>query len=187
MHTTHKDRKDKDPVDSDPTNTEIVRYLQRGSMHFCTVLRRHIYKPSSRFEFRTQFGGTPHCFEAQFVDLQDFKVVCTTTKETFRKYRRAYALTSLLHDKCFSDVEAFAVACRNALGDDIQTEPLAGCIFVDGQCVDELIDAPEEKAIDQKQLATDVQKLQGSTKIMQDILAQIVTSMYVARADSARE
>ena len=176
------------PTDSDPTNEEIVAYLQRGSMHFCPVLRRHV-GTTFKFEFRTDyFQGMTHHFEGTFVDLtQKSKVLCTTTEETFDKYPRAKALKSLLEDVCFPSVEAFAVSCRNAMGDNIETFDLARCIFVDDQCVDELIDAPEEKAIDQKQLATDVQKLQGSTKIMQDILAQIVTSMYVARADSARE
>ena len=141
MPPTDNDPKDKDPVDSDPTNEEIVGYLQRGSMHFCPVLRRHV-GTTFKFEFRTD----SHHFEGTFVDLtQKSKVLCTTTEETFDKYPRAKALKSLLFDQCFPDVEAFAVACRNALGDNIETFDLAGCIFVDDKCVDEILDALEDK------------------------------------------
>ena len=126
-----------------PTNADITRFF------FLSMDKK--FKVTT-FEFRTEFGGTLHHFEAQFVDLKDFKVLCTTTKETFFKYPRAYALTSLFHDKCFSDVEAFAVACRNALGDDIQTEPLPGSIFVNGQCVDEILSDLEEQDNDEKEV-----------------------------------
>jgi hypothetical protein len=160
-----------------PTNADIVRYLHLVGMNSSrsNVVIDEKYMFTS-FEFRTNFGGTPLCFEAQFVDLKDFKVLCTTTKETFFKYPRAYALTSLLHDKCFSDVEAFAVACRNALGDDIQTEPLTGSIFVNGQCVDELLEVLEAKG---KELRAEVKTMQEKI----DMLAQIVTILCVKHTD----
>ena len=155
------------PTDNDPTNEEIVTYLQRGSMHFCPVLRRHV-GTTFKFEFRTDyFQGMTHHFEGTFVDLtQKSKVLCTTTEETFDKYPRAKALKSLLFDQCFPNVEAFAVACRNALGDNIETFDLAGSIFVNGKCVDELLSVLEEKANEEKELATEVQKLKDKMYIL---------------------
>ena len=128
-----------------PTNADIARCLQRMSMHFCKFKSTDKKFKVTTFEFRTEFGGTLHHFEAQFVDLKDFEVLCTTTKDAFAKYERGNALTSLLYDSCFSDVEAFAVACRNALGDNLETLPLAGSIFVNGQCVDEILSDLEEQ------------------------------------------
>ena len=136
------DPKGNDPIDRDPTNEEVVAYLHNGSRHWCPVLLKHVGTRPSGFEFRTEFEGMTHHFEAMFmfVDLKDSKVMCTTTAEAFGKYPRANALKSLLHDKCFHDVEAFAVACRNALGDNITTFSLAGSIFVKGECIDKLLD-----------------------------------------------
>ena len=54
-------------------------------------------------------------------------------------------LKSLLHVKCFTSVVEWAVTCRNALGDNIETFDLAGCIFVDGECVTKILDALEDK------------------------------------------
>ena len=146
MRPTDNDPKGNDPIDRDPTNEEIVAHLQRGSMHFCPVLKRHVGQACRFFEFRTDFfQGMPHHFQAMFVDMQDYKVLCTTTADEFDKYPRANALKSLLHGKCFASVVEWAVACRNALGDNIQTFDLAGCIFVDDKCVDEILDVIEDK------------------------------------------
>ena len=159
-----------------PTNADIVRYLHRVSMHFCKLKPTMDEKFNfTTFKFHTNFGGTPHCFDAQFVDLKDFEVVCTTTKNAFAKYERAKALTSLLYDSCFCDVEAFAVACRNALGDNIETFDLTGSIFVNGQCVDELLSVLEENTKEEKELATEVQKL----KDKMNILTQLMTMFCV--------
>ena len=129
-----------------PTNADIARYLHRVSMHFCmsnpTMDEKFNF---TTFEFRTEFGGTLHHFEAQFVDLKDFKVLCCNTEHTLEQYDRGNALKSLLKMRTFSDVEAFAVACRNALGDNLETLPLAGSIFVNGQCVDEILSDLEEQ------------------------------------------
>ena len=154
-----------------PTNADIVRYLHRVSMHFA-MLKPTMDQSLSfyQFEFRTDVGGTPHVFEAKFVDLKDFEVVCTTTKDAFAKYERAKALTSLLYDSCFCDVEAFAVACRNALGDNLETFDLAGSIFVNGQCVDELLPVLEEKTNEEKELATEVQKLKNGICILTQLM-----------------
>jgi len=154
MRPTDNDPKGNDPVDRDPTNEEIVHYLQRGSKRFCPTLQRHVGAPFE-FELRTNFfQGMMHHFKAMFVDLTPTsKVLCTTSAEEFDKYPRANALKSLLLDKCFPSVEAFSVACRNALGDNIQAFDLAGNIFVNDQCVDEAIDALDAKATEEKMLA----------------------------------
>ena len=171
------------PVVTKPTNAEIVRYLHRVSMHFA------MFKPTMdqslsfhQFEFHTDVGGTPHVFEAKFVDLKDFEVVCTTTKDAFAKYERAKALTSLLYDSCFCDVEAFAVACRNALGDNLETFDLAGSIFVNGQCVDELLSVLEEKANEERELATEVQKLKNGICILTQIVTMLCDNPALPRS-----
>ena len=190
MRPTDNDPKGNDPVDRDPTNEEIVAYLQRGSMHFCKVLQRNIGKPCPVFEFRTDFfQGMQHHFQAMFVDMKDYKVLCTTTADEFDKYPRAHALKSLLHGKCFPSVEAFAVACRNALGDNIETFDLAGYIFVDGKCVDEIIDALDAKAHEEKELAkelatevkqltAEVKALEAKLKLVVGLIHEISTEFY---------
>ena len=162
------------PTDNDPTNEEIVAYLQRGSMHFCPVLRRHV-GTTFKFEFRTDyFQGMTHHFEGTFVDLtQKSKVLCTTTEETFDKYPRAKALKSLLFDQCFPNVEAFAVACRNALGDNIETFGLAGYIFVDGECVTKVLGALDAKVTEEKELATEVKELAAEVKTLKAKLTAV--------------
>ena len=177
MRPTDNDPKGNDPVDRDPTNEEIVHYLQRGDMRFCPVLRRHVGS-TFKFEFRTNYlQGITHHFEAMFVDLTPkSKVLCTTTADDFDKYPRAKALKSLLEDVCFPSVEAFAVSCRNAMGDNIETFDLAGCIFVEDQCVDEIIDALDAKATEEKELAkelaTEVKELTAEVK---EVAAEVKT------------
>ena len=185
MRPTDNDPKGNDPVDRDPTNEEIVAYLQRGDMHFCPVLRRHV-GGTFKFEFRSDFfQGMQHHFQAMFVDMKDYKVLCTTTADEFDKYPRAHALKSLLHGKCFPSVEAFAVACRNALGDNIETFDLAGYIFVDGKCVDELIDAADAalatKATEAKNLDAKVHKMQCDIELLKfkmQIVTELCTTLY---------
>ena len=164
------------PAVMKPTNAEIVRYLHRVSMHFA------MFKPTMdqslsfhQFEFRTEVGGTPHVFEAQFENLATFKVMVTSTKEDLAKYPKGNALKSLLFRQSFPDVEALAVACHNAIGFNIETLDLAGSIFVNGKCVDELLSVLEEKANEEKELATEVQKLKDKMYI----LTQIVTMLCV--------
>ena len=156
-----------------PTNADIRRFF------FLSMDKKFNV---TTFEFRTEFGGTLHHFEAQFVDLKDFEVLCTNTKDAFAKYERGNALTSLLYDSCFSDVEAFAVACRNALGDNLETLPLAGSIFVNGQCVDEILSDLEEQDNDEKQLTTEVKKM----KVTLHLLTQLVTEMCIKHPDFHR-
>ena len=173
---TNADNDRNDPAVMKPTNAEIVRYLHRVSMHFA------MFKPTMdqslsfhQFEFRTDVGGTPHVFEAQFENLATFNVMVTSTEESLTTYPRGNALKSLLFRQSFRDVEAFAVACRNALGDNIETFDLAGCIFVNGKCVDELIVDLQDMAAEKKQLATEVKNLQDKM----NILTQLVTMFCV--------
>ena len=201
MRPMDNDPKGNDPIDRDPTNAEIVAYLHNGSRHWCPVLRKHV-GTSWDFEFRTEFEGTPHCFLAQFMDLKDFKLLCINTEHTLGEYDRGNALKSLLLMRTFFDVEAFAVACRNALGDNIATCSLAGSIFVNGQCVDKLLDALEDKrfakvfvepvtspaedktdkkepaspAEDKKELAEEVDKLKQQMHTLMQIVTILVES-----------
>ena len=178
MRPTDTDPKGNDPVDRDPTNAEVVGYLRHVSLQFAFFKDKASIDQSlsfHQFEFRTDVGGTPHIFEAQFEDLATFKVMVTSTKETLATYPRGNALKSLLFRQPFPDVEAFAVACRNALGDNIETFDLAGCIFVNGKCVDELIVDLQDMVAEKKQLATEVKNLQDKI----NILTQLVTMFCV--------
>jgi hypothetical protein len=178
MPPTDNDPKGNDPTDRNPTNEQIVHYLQRGSMHFCPVLRRHI-TPAFEFELRTNFfQGMMHHFKAIFVDLTPTSnVLCTNSIEEFDKYPRANALKSLLFDKCFRSVEAFTVACRNALGDNIETFDLAGCIFVNDKCVDELIVAADAAAVATLKTTEDLAAEVETLKIQMHIMLQLVTKL----------
>jgi len=163
MRPTDNDPKGNDPIDRDPTNEEIVDHLQRGlvmRMHFCPLIGKRVGKKLTTFEFRTKFDGAEYRFEGMWLDGTETKVLAGLIN---KEYSRGKAISSLIDDKCFPSVEAWVVACRNALGDNIDTFPLAGCIFVDGQCVDELIDAADaaaaalaaEKTEDQEPAADD--------------------------------
>jgi len=144
MRPTDNDPKGNDPVDRDPTNAEIVQFLRHTSLHFALHKDKATMDQSlnfQHFEFRTDIKGVPHVFEAQFTDLATFKVTVTSTKETLVAYPRGKALKYLLYDVCFPDVETFAIACRNAGGDNTETVDLARSIFINGKCVDEAIEA----------------------------------------------
>jgi hypothetical protein len=210
MRPTDNDPKGNDPIDRNPTNEEIVAYMHVHGMHFCPVLRQTVGKKVTKFEFRTEFKGTLHCFEGTFLDgSASSKVLGTTPKEQFQKYARAKALEALLDDVCFPTVEAFAISCRNALGDNIDEVSLAGAIFVEGKCVDELLDALEDKRFaevfvepvaspaevktDDKELTTedktDTKNLAIEVKILKhkiQFITQLVTMLCV-QADYHRE
>lgn len=191
------DSKDNDPPDNDPkgndpvyrapTNAEIAGYLRQMSLHFA------MFKPFMdesfrfhQFEFRTDVGGTPHIFEAQFTDLATFKVMVTSSEETLAKNHRGNACKSLLYDKCFRDVEAFAVACRNALGDDLDSVPLAGSVFVNGKCVDELLAVLQNMAIEEQQVANEVKNLKENINILASVMTKMLTTMLI-KADFPRQ
>jgi hypothetical protein len=137
------DPKGNDPIDRDPSNEEIVDYLKHGLvLRICPILDRRIGQQLTTFELRTNFQGAQYHFDGMWLDGTGTKVLAGATN---KEYARSKALASLLDDKCFPSVEAWVVACRNALGDNIDTFPLAGAIFVEGQCVDELLDALKDK------------------------------------------
>jgi hypothetical protein len=166
------------PTDNDPkgkTNPEIVDYLTRGRvMRKCPIVDRRIGLQLTNFEFRTNFQDAEYHFEGMWLDGTGTKVLAGLINKEFT---RAKALASLLDDKCFPSVEAWVVACRNALGDNIDTFPLAGCIFVQGQCVDELIDAAADaaaaKATEEKNLAAEVKQMQMHIEILTQIVTQL--------------
>ena len=178
MRPTDNDPKGNDPIDRDPTNEEIVGYLRHVSLHFAFLKDKARMDQSlsfHQFEFRTEVGGTPHIFEAQFENLATFPVMVSSTEETLATYPRGAALKSLMYRQSFRDVQAFAVACRNALGDNIETFDLARSIFVNGKCVDELIVDLQDMVAEKKQLATEVKNLQDKM----NILTQLVTMFCV--------
>jgi hypothetical protein len=182
MPRTDDDRKD-------PSNEEIVDYLQRGlvmRMRECPVLKRKVGKKLTTFELRTNFLGADYRFEGMWLDGTGTKVLAGATN---KEYCRANALASLLDDKCFAGVEAWAVACRNALGDNVDNISLAGSIFVDGQCVDDLLvvaSAAEDKTDDKQpaspvhktddkvdDLAVQVKRLHDKTNILAEIVQEL--------------
>ncbi len=70
----------------------------------------------------------------------------TSTKETLAQFPRGKTPVSLMYGQCFPSVETFAIACRNAAGDNTLTVDLAGSIFVNGMCVDELLAVLQDKS-----------------------------------------
>ncbi len=148
MRPTDNDPKGNDPIYRDPTNQEIVHYLRDTCLHFSCYGDKatmdkmyHFYQ----FDFRTHVGETLCVIEAQFVDLATWRVAVVSSKEKLAQYPRGNALASLLCGQVFPDVPAFAVACRNALGDDLETFPLTGCIFTNQICVDSILEVLEDK------------------------------------------
>jgi hypothetical protein len=210
MRPTDNDPKGNDPVDRDPTNEEIVQFLRGTSLHFAFQKDKATMDQSlnfHQFEFRTDIKGVPHIFEGQFTDLATFKVMVTSTKDALAAYPNGNALKSLLYGQCFPDVEAFAIACRNAAGDNTEIVDLARSIFVNGKCVDEAIDALDDERFakpvaeptidktDEKDLAASVddktayeQEVDTKIKKLQahiHIITQIVTILCL-NSDSRR-
>jgi len=111
------------------TNEELVR-----RMHDDALAKRFL-----SFEYRLFWNGTAvsptggHTvrFEAKFVDLARFEVYCTMSEARMRRYPRGNTVVSMLFGRTFAGVEAFAVACHNALGDDVASVPLCGRVLVD--------------------------------------------------------
>jgi hypothetical protein len=75
----------------------------------------------TEFEYHTEFDNQHLVFHGWFIDRAEYRVCCTTPHEVLHSYPRGKALVSLLHDQRFAGVEAFAVACQNALGEDVDT------------------------------------------------------------------
>lgn len=98
----------------DPANERAVRELHATA-----------WEPGvTGFEYITKHDNKGLAFHGSFVDRAEYKVLCTTPAHVLRTYPRGNALVSLLHDQRFPGVEAFAVACQNALGEDIESVPL---------------------------------------------------------------
>ena len=76
------------------------------------------------FEYITQHDNKGLVFHGYFLDRASYPVCCRTPAHVLRTYPRGNALVSLLHEQRFPGVEAFAVACQNALGEDIESVPL---------------------------------------------------------------
>ena len=95
----------------DPANEPVVRELHRTSWDAGVT----------GFEYHTTLGNQHLIFHGWFIDRAEYKVCCTTPEEVLRSYPRGKALVSLLHNQSFAGVEAFAVACQNALGEDVDT------------------------------------------------------------------
>ena len=91
------------------TNQLAVRELQRVSWEAGVT----------GFEYHIEFDNKNLAFHACFLDRAEYRVCCTTPEEVLQSYPRGNALVSLLHDQSFAGVEAFAVACQNALGKDV--------------------------------------------------------------------
>ena len=76
------------------------------------------------FEYVTNHDNHGLIFHGSFIDRASYPVCCTTPAHVLRTYPRGKALVSLLHNQRFPGVEAFALACQNALGEDIESVPL---------------------------------------------------------------
>ena len=98
----------------DPANELAVRALH------ATAWEKNV----TGFEFVTNHDNKGLIFHGSFIDRASYPVCCTTPAHVLRTYPRGKALVSLLHNQRFPGVEAFAVACQNALGEDIESVPL---------------------------------------------------------------
>ena len=94
-----------------PANEPVVRELHHTSWD----------AGATGFEYHTEFDNQHLVFHGWFIDRAEYRVCCTTPHEVLHNYPRGKALVSLLHDQRFAGVEAFAVACQNALGEDVDT------------------------------------------------------------------
>jgi hypothetical protein len=100
------------------------------------VLKLHSAIPVTQtsqpiLHYRTTSDGRVLHFN--FIKIPDsgLRVICGNIPSDFDDYPRAKALSSLLLDRSFQSVEAFAVACENALGADIANASLDGKIVTD--------------------------------------------------------
>lgn len=100
----------------------------------------------SVFEFCTTCEGMLHQFEAHFIPLPQYDIdyavkMSYDSEKVLRTYPRGLALCSLLCTQIqkFESLEAFAMDCCKALGDNVDTVDLAGSIYVNGMFVDEFI------------------------------------------------
>jgi hypothetical protein len=121
------------------TPSEADMQAQINEQVVCSLHEDALAKKFHSFEYRLKWngsavsptGGHTVRFEAKFVDLARFEVYCTFTEGRMRRYPRGNTVVSMLFGRTFAGVEAFAVACHNALGDDVASVYLDGRIGVD--------------------------------------------------------
>jgi hypothetical protein len=87
--------------------------------------------PQPVLQYRTTSEGRVLHFRFILLPDSGLRVICGNIPSDFDDYPRAKALSSLLLDRSFLSVEAFAVACENALGADIANVSLDGKIVTD--------------------------------------------------------
>lgn len=114
----------------DPANEEIVRKLHTLAWNndFQGFSVQVDLDAEARERLNTEFAALH--FSASFVDRGDFQVVCMNQEADLRMSPRGSALVSLLYNQRFRGVEAFAAACHNALGEDVDCVPLKGKVSV---------------------------------------------------------
>jgi hypothetical protein len=101
-------------------NAEIVNFLQHQTCNNC-----------NSFHYRTTSHNRVLHFSFMFVDYSEYNVTCYNSSDELRSYPRGNALVSLLLNRTFPGVEAFAIACENALGADIDAAVLTAKIVSD--------------------------------------------------------
>ena len=127
------------PVLQDERDLPAIGLSQHSNAELARLMHNDaLAKNFVSFEYRVYWNGTAispkggHVvrFEAAFVDLQRFEVCCTMSEARMRRYPRGNAVASMLFGRTFPGVEAFAVACHNALGGNEDSVPLDGRIYV---------------------------------------------------------
>jgi hypothetical protein len=112
-------------------DTASTASSKRANAELVRSLRDLVCNNTNSFHYRTTCDGRVIHFNFIFLDHNDYRVICGNIPSDFNDYPRAKALCSLILDRTFRDVEAFAVACENALGTDIAGVALAGKIVSD--------------------------------------------------------
>ena len=124
------DRPQYKPHFLDPANEQIVRKLHELSWN--PDFGGFSIEVSLDSETRQRLNTDRFAlhFSAIFIDRVDFQVVCVNKEMDLRVCPRGSALVSLLYSQRFRGVEAFAAACHNALGEDVDCVPLKGKVLV---------------------------------------------------------
>lgn len=109
----------------------ILRYLKRQTMQYFRD-----GKELPAMHYYTECEDMECVFQWTWVDLSGrFEVLSCTPVEVLDTYPRNHALKSLLHNRVFKNLYEFTAACRNALGDNVESTPLVDSISVDGRIV----------------------------------------------------
>lgn len=109
----------------------ISRYLKRQTMQWFQD-----GKELPAMHYYTEWEDMEYVFQWTWVDFSGrFEVLSCTPVEVLDTYPRCYALKSLLHNRVFKNLNEFTAACRNALGDNVESAPLVDSISVGGRLV----------------------------------------------------